>query len=196
MKKIFDETIYDITQLIGYFPKEKIKVFLDRKHGIREGSTSRGLIRAEHNVGTEPLIQEIFSYFYPKDFIIIDDLYEICTNAAIERRCHFSFVPYQVRVFSKAKSQQKRKSVRLKGKRIYIDDSERLLINIPNPQKFVKSVGGKFVKLKKNLKAGDIFITYDGESIVSPQKGVEIISYSEIALWVIVTGKQIFHQQI
>jgi hypothetical protein len=182
MNQTFDEIIYDITQLIGYFPKEKLKVFLSRRHGIREGSTSRGLVRAEHNVGTEPLLKEIFDYFYPKGFIVIDDLYEICTNAAIERRCHFSFVPYRVRVFAKSKTTPTKKTgIRLKGKRIYIDDSEKMVINIPNPQKFIKDVGAKRLKLKKHLKSGDIFIVYDGARVTSPKKGVEIIYYSDIA---------------
>lgn len=182
MKEIFNDTIFDITQLIGVFPKQKLKAFLEKKHGIYGVSTSRGLVRGEHIVGTEPLLKEIFTYFYPNDFIVIDDLYAICTNAAIERRCHFSFVPYQVRVFSNKKSSGgKRKSIRLKGKRIYIDDSDKLNIHLPNPTSFLRSIGAKRVKLPKNLQKGDIYLVYDQRNRPTTQPGVKIVYFQDIA---------------
>ena len=118
MKILFDKTIWDVSELSEVFQDKRLLKFLNKYQGIRSNSITKAIEQARDKIGDGDLIDTGWKHFYPDSLIVVDDLYAICLEAAVNRRCHFRFVPYRVRVIGDKKNPIRKKVVRIKGRKI------------------------------------------------------------------------------
>jgi hypothetical protein len=151
MKFIFDKTIWDASELSEVFPDKQLLRFLNRYQGIRSKSITKAIEQSRDKIGDGDLIESVFKHFYPNDMVIVDDLYAICLQAAVNRRCHFRFVPYRVRVIQTSAgttSGNKRKGIRIKGRKVAFVGGTGSYTK-EEARKAIKKLGGENTTLKQ-----------------------------------------------
>jgi len=148
MKILFDKTIWDVSELSEVFQDKRLLKFLNKYQGIRSNSITKAIEQARDKIGDGDLIETVFKHFYPDSLIVVDDLYAICLEAAVNRRCHFRFVPYRVRVIGDKKNPIRKKVVRIKGRKIaFIGGTGQYTKE--EVQKAVKKLGGENATFKQ-----------------------------------------------
>ena len=153
MKVIFSKIVWDVNDLMEIFSVNRVKRFLKKEYAIEGNSVAYDIEQMRSLLGDGDLITEAFQFFYPKDLVLVDDLYEICLQISDSNRPSFSrFVPYKVRVISS----EKRKTtlgIRLKGKKIGFVGGFGKYTNA-QIKKIVKIIGAQ----KSSIQEADVLI--------------------------------------